>query len=89
MTPPLPLTLHADCVFIDSRRRRSKCDGGQPCTNCQRYREECTYDQFPVRRGQDKEQRVRSPAGVHKPRKTGSRRDDDYDEPEAGASGHY
>ncbi len=45
---------------------------------------------FPVRRGQDKEQRIRSPAGVRKSRRAGSRRDDeDYDEHEAGASGHY
>lgn len=81
------LTLRRTC----SRRRRAKCDGGQPCTNCQRYREECAYDLFPVRRGQDKEQRTRSAAGVRKPRKSGSRRDDDdYDEYEAGPSaGHY
>ncbi|PIL25347.1 transcription factor [Ganoderma sinense ZZ0214-1] len=91
-----PLTVDGkqrERVFIacgNCRRRRSKCDGAQPCTNCQRYREECTYDQFPVRRGQDKEQRIRSPAGVRKSRKSGSRRDDDDDdEHEASTSGHY
>ncbi|KAI1788158.1 hypothetical protein LXA43DRAFT_1026459 [Ganoderma leucocontextum] len=94
-----PLTVDGkqrERVFIacsNCRRRRSKCDGAQPCSNCQRYGERCAYDMFPVRRGQDKEQRVRSPAGVQKPRKSGSRKDQrddsDDDEHEAGLSGHY
>nr|VWO96420.1 C6 zinc finger protein [Ganoderma boninense] len=89
-----PLTVDGkqrERVFI-ARRRRSKCDGAQPCTNCQRYREACVYDQLPVRRGPDNKPRsVRSPPGVRKARKTGFRMDDDddYDEHEAGPSGHY
>ena len=83
--PRVRLSIANNAFRIYSRVRKMKCDGAHPaCSNCQRAAHqgvECHYESEPGRRGPDQGQRVRSPPGQRKPRKSAATRREREDTP--------
>ena len=81
---------HSGHPLCHSRVRKTRCDGAKPiCFNCRKRPpedgEECSYEEQPKRRGQDKVPGLRVRCSSHGPRKRKRTGSDDSEE-EAGES---